>query len=584
MKKISDDWWPECFDHYKKPLISNLDKEITVAKIYSEEKNGKNIRNEMLFTALLPLENYKKIINVKGGIGDGDVRTSGPFPCVDREETYEPHFWVQGSRQDQSFEPLVASWSNHNKRVMVPDNGFLMTYGLIPRIASQENKIIWDDPSKPQYDVVVVEPLSNYKMPFHSKAQVKILREYLEDYLSIRGFAGIAIYYEDSLVPKNSELEEILNGQQGIEIELPGRRVIISRLSHDVDHIFLRIWGSVLLLEPKSRPLTDDDPQNLNWPGLGEISYERGMNSPHMERVLVRDTVLLEYEGQREYVVNPLVGSVSYEGRWGIPSCSRVGRNLISIELKDLYEGCPKHIIGHWNKYAIDTQILESIDINEINIGLRAQNLIYSYLDLEGGLGGLALNLGLEDDDLYSLNRKKLNYHGWWTFEHLKPLGYVSPKEINEEQFLNRCKHIYKLFEGLKESKIREIIKECGFRDKVIKDYKSLRLLGLLIHFIEVATESGLDFFEDQESILERCDVAEKVACLEPIFALRDLRVVDSHKLGVKTDGRVDTALKVFEIERKEMKSGWGFALDKIYDQVEESVSQIVRKIGKVYS
>lgn len=582
MAKINDDWWPECFSHYNKPLILDIDKEITVAEIYSEEENGKNVRNKMLFTALLPLEGYKKIINVKGGIGDGEVRSSGPFPCVDEDEIYEPHFWIRGSRQNQSFEPLVVFWRNHNKYVMVPDNGFLMTYGLIPRIISKENTIIWDDPGKPQYDVVVVEPLSNYEMPFHSKAQVKILREYLEDYLSIRGCVGIAIYYEDNLVPRNSELEEILNGQQGIEIELPGRRVIVSRLSHDVDNLFLRIWGSTLLLEPKSRPLTDDDPQILNWPGLGEISHERGSVSPHMERVLVRDTVLLEYEGQREYVVNPLTGSVSYEGRWGISSCFRVGRDLISIELKSLYEGCPKHIIEHWNQFACDPEMMKKIDDEELNIGLRAQNLIYSYLGLEGALGYLALNLGLEDDVLYSLNRNELNYHGWWTYEDLKPLGYVVPKEINEEQFLNRCKNLYKLFEGLKESKLREIIKEWGCREKDIDEYRSLKLLGVLIQFIEVATESGLDFFEDQESIIERCDFSKKVVSLGSLFALNELRLVDAHKLGMGTSKTVNTATEVFGMNRKEMMSGWGLALDEIYDQVEESISQIVSKIQKV--
>ncbi|MCH7649987.1 MAG: hypothetical protein IIA63_02385 [Nitrospinae bacterium] len=582
MAKINDDWWPDCFSHYKKPLISDIDKEITVAKIYSEEKNGKNVRNEMFFTALIPLKNYQKIINVRGGIGDGEVRTSGPFPCVDKEGTYEPHFWIQGSRQGQSFDPLVVSWSNHNKRVMVPDNGFLMTYGLIPRITSQENKIIWDDPGKPQYDVVVVEPLSNYEMPFHSKAQVKILREYLEDYFSIRGCAGIAIYYEDNLVPRNSELEEILNGQQGIEIELSGRRIIVATLSHDADNLFLRIWGSTLLLEPKSRPLTDDNPQTLNWPGFGEISHEKGLRSRHTERVLVKDTVLIEYEGSPEYIINPMTGSVNYDGRWGISSCFRVGRDFISIELKSLYEGCPNHITEYWNQFACEPELVEKVDKKEPNIGLRAQNLIYSYLDLEGELGYLALNLGLEDDDLYSLNRKELNYHGWWTYEDLKPLGYVVPKEINEEQFLNRCKNLYKLFEGLKESKLREIIKEWGCREKDIDKYRSLKLLGVLTQFIEVATESGLNFFEDQESIIERCDFSKKVVSLGSSFALNELRLVDAHKLGMGTSKTVDTALEVFGMNRKEMMSGWGLALDKIYDQVEESIRQIVSKIQKV--
>jgi hypothetical protein len=587
MKKIRDDWWPDCFRHYMKPLVSETDNEITVAEILSHEKDGKKVGDKLFYTALVPLEGFEDIINVPGGIGEGQLGTSGPHPCVADGESYEPRFWIRGSDSDQVFEPLIQSWQYHKKTVIVPENGFLMTYGLVPRFA--DSMIFWDDPSKPKYDVVKVIPMSTYQDLKYTEAKISILKDYLEDYLSLRQCVAVASFYEDKWISHSEEIDKILDGSEHLELKLPGRSFTIlkpqtgSRSSYYDEKVFIRVWASVLLFKPKNRPITDDEPSVLNWPGFSaRTTYEDALKSRHLDQVYVEDKVLQEFEGKSEYQIHPLSGSVNYDDQWSVSYCHRVGRSLIALEIKKLYEGCPTNIIEHWNKYAIDPQILESIDSNELNISLRAQNLIYTYLDLEGELGCFALSLGLEDDDFYSLNRKELNYHGWWTYENLKPLGYVAPKEINEEQFLNRCKHIYKIFEGLKESKIREIIKELGFQDQAIKEYRSLKLLGVLIRFIEDAVESGLDFFEDKESIVERCDIFKKTVSLEPLFALRDLRIVDSHKLGVKNDSKVDAALKVFGIDRKEMKSGWGLALDKVYDQVEESISQVVSKIQKI--
>lgn len=466
MKKISDDWWPQCFNSYKKPLVSENDNEITVAEVSSCEEDGVKVSDKLFHTALVPLEGFEEVINIPGGIGEGQLDTSGPYPCVADGESFKPRFWISGSDCDQAFEPIVQSWQYHKKTVLVPDNGFLMTYGLVPRFV--DSMIFWDDPRKPKYDVVKVMPVSNYQDQKYTEAKVTISKDYLEDYLSLRQCVAVASFYEDKWASCSEEIDQILDGSEHLELTLPCRRFTIlkprvgSRSSFYDDKVFIRVWAGVLLFKPKSRPISNDDPSVLNWPGFNtRTTYQDALKARFLAQVYVEDKVLQEFEGKPEYQIHPLSGSVNYDDQWSVSYCKRVGRNLIALEIKKLYEGCPTYIIELWNKYAIDPQILESIDSNELNIGLRAQNLIYSYLDLEGELGGLALNLGLKDDDFYSLNRKKLNYHGWWTYEDLKPLGYVAPKEINEDQFLNRCKHIYKLFEGLKESKIREIIKKC---------------------------------------------------------------------------------------------------------------------------
>jgi hypothetical protein len=103
------------------------------------------------------------------------VSTSGPWP-VPTGNPYKPQFWVEAHVRER-YEPLVLSWSSHSNTVLAPDLGFLMTYGLVPRVAG--GTVVWDDLTGPVRDVVRVTKPSVYDSLRYTPASVSISKRYL---------------------------------------------------------------------------------------------------------------------------------------------------------------------------------------------------------------------------------------------------------------------------------------------------------------------------------------------------------------------------------------------------------------------
>jgi hypothetical protein len=79
------------------------------------------------------------------------------------------------------FETLVVSWRGANRTVLMPDQGFLMTYRLIPRILDRAGEIHWDELEEPTYEVAVSQPISVHSFGETTTGFVNIRREFLED-------------------------------------------------------------------------------------------------------------------------------------------------------------------------------------------------------------------------------------------------------------------------------------------------------------------------------------------------------------------------------------------------------------------
>ena len=80
-----------------------------------------------------------------------------------------------------------------------------MKYGLIPRVT--EELWYWDEPKRPQADIVSVKSVSTYAFPAHSGAYVAIDREFLQDYATIRDRALIQMYYLQETVPLSDDIQ-----------------------------------------------------------------------------------------------------------------------------------------------------------------------------------------------------------------------------------------------------------------------------------------------------------------------------------------------------------------------------------------
>ena len=525
-----------------------------------------------------------EVLSHLGGIGHS-VKGWGPGPCVDEGQAYNGDMWIEGPNgREDKLEALVVGWEYHNKSVLTPDNGFLLAYGLCPRVAKNPDRIIWDDLSVPVYDVVSVKPLSHYEVTKkYSGAEVTINMKYLQDYASLKNCALVSVFYEERNCELDGEIEEFLDGEEAKEIDLPGRTLIVSRNDYNTEApYFCRVWGCRLILEPTIRPISDTEKPELTWPGYeGAMTRERAIATMPLEYVYVSNEVLDAFEGKPEYQVNPKTGSVGYDGWWALSYSHRVGRDFIAYEIKKIYEGCPDSIIEHVHKYTVEpniaTQQRDTDTLGNKNIATRSEELIYKYLELGRLLALLGDKLGFvfEDSDIIIFSRQNVDYHGWWRIKELEPLARRAPLDMTRDQFLDRCKTLYKVFESLKEKPLRRLLIKIGVQEEHIKDFRANKLLATIIQLCCISHESGLTLNSNGDEIVARWDPSLNVDALDALFALVELRNASGHRLGSDEERRVHDALEKLGIDESELIGGWGVAIDQVYEKVTASINEL---------
>lgn len=406
-------------------------------------------------------------------------------------------------------------------------------------------------------------------------------RDYLEDYCSLKGCAAVAVYYEERFSSGDAAFDEVLGEKEGCEYDLPGRRLGIANLKdkyHKLNPQFSRVWGIRLILSPTSRPITNDIEPELVWPDdATPMTFERAARD--WIYGYVSDEVLREYESQPEYSVSPESGGVSYGGWWATAYTSRISRDFIQIELKKLYEGCPPHVISHWHKFAVPKAIaLENEKaFGNRNIAIRAKELIYSYLQLTEALEVLAdkLGTGFSQEDIGSFSTKNVDYVGWWSFTELNPLGHVACASATREQFLTRAVTIFKLFESLKPAPLRAMVLQLKLPKEKVKEFRSLKLLATICQVAALAKEHGHELPEDGDVVVDLWDTTFELPLLKKIFALNALRVIQAHAPSAENERKIADAAVVFGIDVKTTTTGWGAAIDTLYDGLIQDINSI---------
>lgn len=577
-------WLPQCLSHLNQPYLTATDEFVVIGELSSEPCNG-YIGYCQVHTVLVPLKRLKEVLAAPGGIG-WEVEAWGPCPVVEEGEIYKTDFWVRGpAGEGDKLEPLVLSWARHNKTVLMPDNGLLMCYGLCPRTQKNPDKIIWDDLSKPEYDVISIMPLSHYDVTIYSKAQVRINRQYLEDYASLKGCAVVAVFYEQRWCSSDDELGKLLGEEEGKTLKVSGREIEIMHIPYNKETpILCKIWGCRLVLIPSGRPVSEGRAPALEWPGFsGAIAYKQAMSKTVSDYVYISDQVLEQFEDKPEYVIHPETGSVSYNGWWSLSFCHRISRDYIAYEIKKIYEGCPPSIIRHVHRYAVSEEIAvaQKKVYGDNHIGKRAKTLIEKFLELGGDIAELGDPLGFafQDADIITLSKGAVRYSGWWTHEKLKPLGYRAAINMTKGQFLERCKTIYQLFEGLKEKPLRRMLIQIGLKNEQIENLRSMKLLATLLQICEISHEAGLSITKQKKEIVSRWDPDVRLEELRPLFALIDLRNAAGHNLGSEEAEKIRMALKVFELDESCFSSGWGLALDRVYDVLNDTIEKMTEKV-----
>jgi hypothetical protein len=582
----SEAWWPPALSHISRERPWDA-KHVVVAEIRSFPGNP-HAGQRILNSALVPQEHVGELKTKLRNLGH-EVSASGPRPSPRPGSSYEPRFWISATElPSEKYEPLVLSWSSHNKTVLLPDPRFLMTYGLSSR-TGENGSTRWDDPTRPVYDVVTVDAPSVWDFPLATTATVSIARDYLQDYLSLRRMALVHVFWEMRYGPIDEHAAAALGDDESVSLYFADRTFQLNRTFDDRKVFVAQVWGARIIGLPDKLPITEDlrQKKGLTWPGFETpVTSDMAMRMTMADTVYVDDAVLAEFEGKHGYRTYPKNGSVSFGTQWSVGFSTRVGRNLIRLELKKLYEGAPFHVISHWNKYAVEplSETAYPAALYERNIAVRAEELTFAVVSLGESLSALATSAGLDDhapEDFVSLRRAALDYYGWWTFEHTEPISRHVPLSSSIDSLLERCVALDKLIvEGLSEAKLRKLLHVIGASPESIANFGSLKLLDCIVRMAQVAISTGLRLSKDGKRIWDRLaqEATKPPQPISQLFALYDLRVLKAHKI----DGQHRKAmeeLKRFGISAGEEVGGYGKIMDKIYDALAIQLREITEKL-----
>jgi len=568
---------------YIKQRVSPIKKRITIGKIESSSING-YWGTSYLCAALVPLFYLNRLMGSNEESGH-EVEYSGVVPKKELADLFMEKLYIRGLLDDQiQLEPLVSSWQKHNKTIYIPDSKLLANYYLISRNSGQKN--YWDDPSIPRYNVIEIIPTSNYTIDNGSTlSKVEIEREYLEDYAFLKKCAIVEFYFEERWILNDDPAIDSILAEESIKnISQVNRRIKLMKIKFKNYKYNIQVWGRQLILIPESSPISDPKPISLKWPGFEDKLSEEAARKLNTDYVYVLDHYLIEYENKEEFTLYPGSGSINFQGWWELSFCERKGRDYVRFELRKLYEGAPPYIIKEINKYAVEKEIVDE-NISKFgnrNIASRARKIIYGYLDLFSALAKLftSVELFYDDEELCSFSKEKIDYYGWFHFMELRKLGNVAKLESTEDEFLNRCRDLYCLFESVKEKPLRAFLRKINIQTDKIESLKTIKLLELIIKILNVSIDTGLEITCNSTEILKRIKFPIKLEEISFLFFLYDIRTYTSHREGIDTIKKYKESLEFFNIDKEYMKSnGWGLAVDNIMDKIIKSQERLIEMI-----
>jgi hypothetical protein len=580
---IDKDFWPGPLAHCALPLLGPTDERVTIGEITSARANGFK-GNRFLYTALVPKEEVESVLNTIGGL-ISDVKGASAERAFGPNGIYSPRFWIDMPTGKSRFESLINKWDTHNKLILLPDNAFLLSYRLVPETL-KDGSITWHDLNRPVYDVVRVTPVSRYAaIDGYTNAQVSVLRDYLEDYLSLKECVAIATYFDERYSTDDPEVAALIE-KAGFSIKQPARELWFKKLKTDFCNQISQVSASAVLLVPQGKPITNPVDPALVWPDHeGPITGNGSGQFATMERSFVKDEVLVAYEKRPEFDINPESGSIGYEHRWSVGFCDRYGRDHIALELRKLYAGATTEVIRHFHSCAVSSVVADKdFNVNgNRNVGVRANEFVYSFLELADTLSGLSNDLGLvfTPDDISQFSTEEVKYNGWWTFATFRPIGYVSPLKMPFPDFLARCKDLFAVLDCLRKSPLLQIVVKLGLEKQKVSGFESLKLLSTICQLSTLGNSQGLNLIEYSTHAAAHWDTTATIDEFKPLFALVGLRIASAHNL---LNEEVKKNLDVFGIDAAACHDGWGRALDCVCDNVINSLRFVDKLITQAWA
>lgn len=552
-------------------LIGNLldiqteSEHITVAELKTIDKNG--FKETIDINTALVSPNL--ISKIKSSHVNPYVNLSGAYYREDYE--YKPSFSLYLSKSSglNKAEPLVVSWCSGNHTTFMIDQGFLSAFKLSPRML--DNEILWDDLKEPEYDVVKIKPLSEYVFSTHSEAYVKVKKDYLEIYLAFRKKVAVQVFTIKRDIVIDEEISTLLKNKKYFIEEFKQFEIRLSRFDHKEDTARLEINGFKVLLENSENNQEEETVRGHHWKGIdGFVTEWRARHEMPFEYVYVSDKVLAVYEADEDYEVYPLSGSVSYRNQWAVTHCDRVGKNAIKIDIKKLYEGNRYTVIDYWNKFSIhSSEIIEGENIAEKAERLTRKFFLFGRIFT--GLFNHLFKLNYSAKDLIGLDEEHIEYTGWSEFPEFNAIAqHVDLTSFSKEQFISRCKKLYILIgENLQEKPLRKIVNMLEFPVSITKEFRSIKLLELIIVYLKISDESGLHPVDNKETLVARVLEIKKFNALVDLSSVNSIRQLDAHKTN-DSKARLNKALADLGVQPNSISHNYANACWQIYDSLDE--------------
>lgn len=553
---------------------SNPQREVTVTHRYERNKYQDDYDYTHMIMAVVPEDDVANLSVLRESC-EGVV-TFSTQDCTEKGGAWGTDISISG------YGYIVASWGSSLHYSFFLAEDVWMKLGLKPRlIGDDEQKVIFDEVSSPSYGVAQGDVSSEYYFKSNKDVKWTMRNDYLRKYLWMKGCVGVKVFFFEAYIERTKEVLELLSGSNHFRIELPW---IEFEIVDHTDRILLQAWGTVQSVQPEL--CFELDVNTLVWPGhKSPMTMSRATDYRSGEYVYVDDAFLTKYEKDKTYEAIPFFygnhyhADPSYGGQWAFRDCVRVGRNLVKIPFYELYRGVPQKEVYHVFDYAKDQSLIDTNSLDDEHIVSKTFRFARELAELNENLVSLGrvLDVPLSSSDIFEYNRDELDDEGIRNYPVLQKLAHVASIDMQEQDFLARCKTINEIINKIKTGSLKKLSIAMGVKAKDIERLQTLKLLQGILNLTRIINEQN----EEQSALRHANELANYNSSnhtLAALFINNDLRNAEAHEAVNKSIEHLSS----LGFDSATLASGYSHALDFIFDQVIESLKNFNATLNEV--
>lgn len=554
----------------------NPQSDVVVTYRFEHERYKDNYEYLHMIMAVVPEENILSL-TVLNESSDGVVKSSTP-DCRAKGGQRDYDISISGNGY------IVASWGDNSHFSFFLAEDVWMMLGLKPRLVGEsEQKAYFDEMSLPDVGIAHGDVSSEYYFGSSKDIKWTMRNDYLRKYLWMKGCVGVRVFYYETYIPRTDEVIKLLDG--GTHFKFEQSWIDFEIVDHG-DRVILQIWGTVQAVQPELCEQLDKD--TLVWPGHSEsMTRQRASDIRLNEFVYVDDSFLTRYEKDDSFDSVPFHDGSgyrtdpSYGGQWSFRGCTRIGRNLVKIPFYELYRGIPDREVYHVFDYAKNPTLIQESEYVGENIASKTFRFTKELVNLNDNLVALGNIVGvpLSHSDIYGFNREEFDAEGIRNYPVLQKLAYVAPNNMQEQDFLSRCKTINEIVNKIKVGTLRKLLVAMGVPKQEISSYQAFRLLQAILNLCQPIVDQN----EDTSALCHANNFSDfklQNEKLAPLFINNDLRNAESHEAV----GKAIDYLEKLGLDKARLASGYAEALDFTFDGVINSLVIFNRTLSDAMS